>query len=477
MRILPGTPKEFANETPTSRHLSNYLVSSPEFLPHVFTAWDNEITSFTSLLARRNMFSGPLALKPESQRNGYKIVGNRKVMWHVKGFSERKLRFVKDAEVVDTTHAGQYQTTIYVYLDSNWASPKDVIGLADDNKSMIYFAEDKLPERIEEGCWMYRAKVVTKTNSDYVDYNLLKAGMECNVMYNMYEEMSQTAYEKYTFDEMAYANMTIQRLKWSMSGTAEEMKANAVWMQHNGVNMWATKAQMEMLKRAALYRETQVMFGKSTVDASDKVLMQTFEGFEVAAGDGIMNQGDGAWRLPYTELTMRTLDTLLENMQLYQNSWGTEVALISGANFKSNFNKLMKKEAGVDPQVVEIEGGGKGINMDYDFYKYNGIKIIPTSVPWFDSPIRASVVGKDGVRTSSKRAIFCSLGNVRTNEPAIELIALGKRNWLEGEVNGINKGGVMANSVDGMHHHVLFETGVALKDLNGLAELYTPVKL
>jgi len=55
------------------------------------------------------------------------------------------------------------------------------------------------------------------------------------------------------------------------------------------------------------------------------------------------------------------------------------------------------------------------------------------------------------------------------------LLALGKRNWLEGEVNGINKGGTMANSVDGMHHHVLFETGVALKDLNGIAEMYTPV--
>ena len=37
------------------------------------------------------------------------------------------------------------------------------------------------------------------------------------------------------------------------------------------------------------------------------------------------------------------------------------------------------------------------------------------------------------------------------------------------------KGGDMANSVDGMHHHALFETGVALKDRNGIAELYTPV--
>ena len=46
-------------------------------------------------------------------------------------------------------------------------------------------------------------------------------------------------------------------------------------MQHNGVNMWVTKAQMEMLKRAAQYRENQMMFGKSTVAADDKIIMKT----------------------------------------------------------------------------------------------------------------------------------------------------------------------------------------------------------
>ena len=159
MRILPGAPREFANETPTTAHMSNYLISYPEMLPQVFTAFDMEISAFSSLLARRNMYSGPLALKPESNRNGYKIVGNRKVMWNVKGFSERKIRFVKDAVV--SGNAGQYQTIIYIYTDSNWASPKDVLGLADDNRSQLYIAEDRLPEQVEQGCWEYRCKVNT----------------------------------------------------------------------------------------------------------------------------------------------------------------------------------------------------------------------------------------------------------------------------------------------------------------------------
>ena len=475
MRILPGAPREFANETPTTAHLSNMLASVPEILPHVFTAFDEQVTAFSSLLARRNMYSGPLALKPENARNGYRIVGNRKVMWHVKGNPERKVRFVKDAVCVESDYPGRYQTIIRAYLNSNWVSPKDVLGLADDNRTLIYAASDKLPEEVESGCWEYLFKVVTSDPAAYASATLLAAGMEANILYNQYEEMSETAYEKYTADEMAYAYMTIQRLKWSMSGSAAEYKANAVWMQHNGVNMWATKAQMDMLKRAALYRENQLLFGKGTVMANDKVLMKTHEGFEVMAGDGILNQGDGAWRMPYNELTMKILDTLMMNIATYQSSWGTEVAVIMGPTQYGRFNKLMKSQAGIDPKVVEVSGATKGLNMDYEYYKYNGVKFIPTVVPWFDSTERASLVGPDGIRTQSKRMIFTSLGDIRANESAIELLALGKRNWIEGEVHGIDKGGDMANSVDGMHHHALFETGVALKDRNGIAELYTPV--
>jgi hypothetical protein len=47
---------------------------------------------------------------------------------------------------------------------------------------------------------------------------------------------------------------------------------------------------------------------------------------------------------------------------------------------------------------------------------------------------------------------------------------------LEGEINGINKGGDMANSIDARQKHVLWETGVAMLDINGIAELYRPVK-
>lgn len=479
MRIIPGTPKEFANETPTTHHLGKFLVSNPEVLPHVTTLFESDTTAFSSLLARRNMLNTKIGVDPSTSR--YRVVGNRKVTWKVKGYPERKVRIIGLGGVgfkcdAYPTQPGKYQTVIEVYADSNWISPREIVELA-DNQTQVYNFDSKVPEEVEAGVWLYRFKVVTNDPTEFVNPTLLGIGMEMSVLHTAYEEASETAYEKYTFDESAYAHMTIQRLKWSITGSADEYKANAVWMEHNGAKVWATNAQIEMLKRASLYRERQILFGKSTVTADDKIILKTVEGFEVMNGDGLLNQGDGAWRQPYNELTIKTLENILENIQLYGGQWGMEVAIACGRQFYSKFSNLMRSVAGIDPKVVEGTGSKKGIDLDYEYFKFGGVKLIPTMIPWMDSPMRASLIGIDGTRNNSHNAIFLAMGEIESGNPTIELLQLGKRGWLEGEVNGINKGGDMANSVDARHHHVLWETGVALKDINGMAELYRPAYL
>ena len=477
MRILPGAPQEFSNQTPTSKHMSQYLIASPHMLAQVTTLFRKNVTAFSSLLAGRNMFSGKLAdpLNPKSGK--YKIVGNRKVMWNVKGYPDRKARVIAAFKCdAFPNEPGRNQTWIDLYLDTNWFSPKDVLELA-DNQTYVHVSDSTLPQEIDAGIFHYRVKIMTNVSGDFVNPNLLAIGQEVSISHTSFEEMSETAYEKYTFDEKAYTHMTIQRLKWSISGTADEYRPSAIWMEHNGVSMWADHAQIQMLERAATYREKQLLNGKSTVTADDKVLLKTNEGFEVMAGDGILNQGDGAWRLPYNVMSTRVIDNIMENISIYSSSWGKEVAVICGMQFYKGFAKLMRDQAGIDPKTVEMGGNGKkGINLDYEYYEFGGVKMIPTVVPWFDSPMRATTYGADGTRNSSHNAIFVSLGDVEINQPAIELLQLGKRGWLEGEVNGINKGGDMANSVDGKHHHILWETGAALLDVNGIAELYRPVK-
>ena len=479
MRILPGAPREFANETPTSAHLSTYMASAPEMLPHVPTLFEKDVTAFTSLLARRNMYDTTVGVNPNGR---YRTVGNRKVIWNVKGYPDRKARIIGlggvgfNCDAYPTT-PGKYQTWVDIYVDTNWFSPRDVLELA-DNRTQIYVADSHLPIEVDAGIWKYRTKIVTNIQTDYVNPALLAIGMELGVSHTMFEEMSKTAYEKYTFDEKATTHMTIQRLKWSISGTADQYKASKVYIEHNGVNMWAENAQVAMLKRAAQYRENQILFGKSTVTANDEIILKTEEGFDVMGGDGLMNQGDGAWRTPYNNLTTRVLDDIIANVSLHSNQYGTEIAVACGREFYNDFAELMRTKAGIDPKVVEsVNGLGKGINLDYKYYEFGGVRIIPTMIPWFDSPMRPGIVGPDGVRYNSRRALFVSLGDVDINEPTIELLQLGNRGWLEGEVNGMNKGGDMANSIDGRSHHALWETGIANRDINGIAELYQPIKL
>ena len=479
MRILPGPPQGFANETTTSDHLFRYAVNQPEFLAHIPSMYKAE-TPLTSLLARRGNLFGSNDFSKIAEK-GYTRVGSREIKWSVEGVENRVLNIVKDY-VSDAypDEPGKNRTEFYVYTDTNWASPRDVLELA-DNRTLIYNHSNKLPVEVETGVFEYKFKLITTNEEDYVDPELLKPGHDASVLYNMYEEMSETAYEKYTFHEEARTWLTIMRLKWSISGTAEAMKSNTpIWVTHNGVNMWMTHQEAQMLKRWAMYRENQILFGKRTVGDDGKPTMTLEDSqIDIWAGDGLMNQGDGVWKMPYNNLTTNVIETVCKNMAISSSFKGgdTAVAVLCGRSFSNNFSRIMKQEAGIDPQVVVNDKNGKGIDADYQWYKFGGIKFYPLVWNFLDSPERAGRANVDeyGNRLESHRAIFISLGDLEVGKPQVELLSLGDRNFKKGSVNGINRGGDMANSVDAGHHHILSETGIANRDFNGIAELYMPM--
>ena len=57
----------------------------------------------------------------------------------------------------------------------------------------------------------------------------------------------------------------------------------------------------------------------------------------------------------------------------------------------------------------------------------------------------------------------------------IELIALGKRSMIKNEISGMTAGKEFtSNSMDGKQVQILSETGIALRNPYGVAELYVP---
>lgn len=480
MRFLQTPPQGFSNETTTANHMLTYAINRPEYLATIATLY-KEVAPFSSLLADRGQILKGSAFAKVGDAKGYRRVGSREIRWAVEGMENRVGNIIRDYDCdAYPTEPGKNQSPVKLYLDTNWFSPRDVCELS-DNETQVYFYRDQLPEEVETGIWEYWAKINTNQKEHFINPDLISAGKDISVLYNQYEEGSETAYEKYTFHEEARTYMTIMRLKWSITGTAEAMDANTpIWVAHNGVTQWTTKQELTMIKRWAAYREAQLMFGKSTVGADGRVLMKLANGVEVMAGDGLLNQGDGVWKLPYNpdSFSVNTIETVLTNMSIahsHRNN-DTAVAVIGGLGAISNFNRVMKDFAGIDPKVVVETKGGKGIDADYTFYKWAGYTFYPIRYQWFDDQERAgrAYVDQYGRRLQSHRMIFISLGDIKHDQPQIELLALGDRQMKKGSVNGINKGGDMANSVDASHHHVLSETAIANKDINGIAELYVP---
>jgi hypothetical protein len=238
---------------------------------------------------------------------------------------------------------------------------------------------------------------------------------------------------------------------------------------------------MKMLRQWAINRENQLLIGRGTVDADDTVLLRDLKGRDIVAGSGLLNQGDGSLKFPYSgKLNKKFLEQIMQTMQLFTNLEGKlEIACIGGQNFLWDFMRLMKDELGIMAGYHMVEGSGstKGVNANYTFYDMGNVRFIPVMHKYFMDQSRPQNKLNDGTFAESHRGIFTSLGNADLGTPNIQLLQLGDRGFKRGTIGGIDKGGdQMKTSVDGTHTHVLTESGIAVANMFGVAEAYVPFK-
>lgn len=463
MRLLPGQPKDIVQESISSYNLMSHAVVEPDMIPTVYRLFPEEaaLTRFLDIkgLKTKGLFEG-------LQNNQYKVVKSNVVHFAIANTDKRKQRFVA---VFDNgacyksdsypTEPGKDQSEFYIFLDSNWAGPKEVLELA-DNQTKLYIHDDQVPQEYN-GSFMYRVKLVTKIRGNYCDPRLLQEGMECSPVQTMYEhDFSETGVEKYTFDGWGKAYMTLQRLKHSWSGTAAAMKEGMKWTIHNGQKSFLTNADYLMMKRAAAYHEYAMIFGEGTVNEDGEVLMKDTKGREIMAGDGILHQGDGAFEYPVNQWTMGILDSIMRDMDLRVGKDGTlEATVLGGRAAISGIGKALR-DAGFRTQNMNIEGTGasKGIVDTLAYYELDGVRLYFNHSRFFDAQSRPSMDLPDGTKRSSHDAIFVPLGFDEHGNNGIELVAL--RGVKKGTVKGIDAGGDMASSIDGSHTHLLFQSGV-----------------
>ena len=462
MKLIQGRPADINGQSINSYSLVQSAVNNPDKLPLVYQLYPEKST-ISAFLGLKGMYTQ--GLRDGTTQGSYKVVKSNHVQYAIKMDKRRKPVFVLGPngttfEAIDMQKPGYGGIAFKIYLDSNYARPKEVIILGDSARTQLYIYDEREPEEVEGG-YCYNVKNVENVNTSWVDPSLMIENAETAVAMTLYEQdFSETGSEKYSFDSWGDAYMSLQRVKMSWSGTAAAMGESEEWYKHNGKVSFITKAEKDMLARIAEYHEFQILFGKGTVSIDGNIMLKDRRGRDVMAGDGIINQGDGAHEYPLNrEWTLGQLENIMRDLDLSRDGDGyMEVLMPCGKSSANSFYKMMR-DNGFVTQNNNVEGTGadKGVIGTYGFYELDGVRIIPKSHKIFDE-----MPGKylsDGSKQSSWDSIFVPTGKTEYGDNGIELVQL--RPMKTGTVNGIDKGGDgMATSVDGSEKHVLIQSGV-----------------
>lgn len=481
MRIL-GTGTFNANTTTMTNSLAAALLTRPEISTNLVNLFEGNFSAFSSFLARRGFMRK--GLSADVSTSDFKVIGNRKFMWLLKGYPFRK-GVITEAPTPTggVANLGEGGTYFTLKLDTDYFSPNDTLELSD--RRTILQVMDELPTESGSNVWEYKVKLVHSEDGAFVPTGLVAAGKEVGFSYTAFPEMSETAYEKNTFPEWHTNYMTIQRMKYSISGSANN---TVLWIEHNGQKLWVAHQDIEMMRRWAYARENQLIFGRASIDANEKVHLSDMHGRKIIQGDGIIAQGDASLKYQYNNLTVKTLENVMQNLQLMATGDGTiEVFVMGGQAFVWSFQQLMRDVFKYNPQPLFTGGkGGSGVKVAFNSYEIGGVRLVVAWNKAFDAAWRPQEKDLHGTNKESYRAIFASLGDTIGGDPNIELVTLGAgsqdRRFVKRVITGManpsmSGSGRMeyaSNSMDGYQVHILSETGICLKNPFGLAELYRP---
>lgn len=475
MKII-GTGTYDANRTTTTNSLGAAILTRPEIANNLANLWEQNYTAFSSLLARkgllrRNVFAG-------LDSKDFKVIGNRKFMWGIKGYPFTKATITDTFDAVDPAAPGVNKTIITLYLSSNYFSPNDVLELNDGETKLLVM--DEYPEEVSSTVWAYKVKLVTNKNGDYVDPLLLALDSEVGFSYTSFPEMSETGYEKNQYPEWRTEFMTIQRMQYSISGSAKNTKI--YWLEHNGQIMWFKEQELDMMRRWGIARENQLLFGKPTINENDEVFVKDLKGRDIIAGSGVVEQGEASLKYNYNKLSIRAIETIMQNMQLLSNGQGTtEVVVQGGQQFVWEFDRLLRDVFKMNPMPLFVTKDDieRGVKSNFNRYEIGGVSLIVSWNACIDAPWRATATDSWGNSLRSKDAYFFAMGTVSDN-PNIELVTLGNggsdrsmvKKIIDGMVSPDENARVYAsNSVDGFQVQILSETGVKLENEWGIASL------
>lgn len=469
MRILPGGAKTVSNESITSRMLLDYGVKNPDFIPTIFRIPELD-SPLISLLDIKGLKTSGLNYGSSFLNSNYRTVASNHIQYKIESTDIRKEHFkagpdgyTYQDEGTPTT-PGLNKKPFYVWLDSNYIGYNDIFLLA-DGRTQLFVLSDGGEEESNNS---YRYKVVVQGNleSEYVDPVVMSDGYEVMLAMTQHpQDFSDTGNERYTFGGFGDAYLSLQRIKYSYSGTAKAMDKNGqssvYTVMHNGQTTFLEYAELEMLKIAARFTEFQILEGKTTVNFdSKKVMIHDDKGREIQGGSGVMYSNYGPIEMPMNNgWNKKFLESFFADIDpsITRGADGNrELALLMAPRASLSFQQMMTSMRLTLNQNIVGEGAEKGVVDTYKYYEMDGIKIIASRYEKFSH--RPGVPLIDGSKSNEWDCVGIPIGLTAGGRNSIELVQL--RPTVKGTVAGIDAGGNIANSVDGSSTHMLWQLGV-----------------
>lgn len=466
MKFAKGGVREVAMESISSRMLMDIGMNNPDYLPTIMRLYKDS-APLNYILDIKGMKTKDLGMNTNNK--SFNTVASNHLKYRIAETESRIEHFRANSAGVtfvdgmgQTTTPGKYKSIVDVYTDTNWGGFQELIELA-DNKGQLYILND--PEEVEDGVWKTSVRLWGNDKELFIDPLLLADGMEYTVVTNAHEQdFSERGVEKYQFKTWGDAWLTLQRFKYSWSGTAAAILKNkktvaGKFVINNGEKAFLTEAESEMMQRAAKQLNYMYLWGKSSVTSDGKIIMKNLKARDVMAGDGIINSNGGPVEIPYNGFTKSFLEYLLNEIEPYVNgdSEGVqEVIMLMAPLAYSSFQSLMRTMGVTQNGNIEGTGASKGIVDTYRFYELGGIRLIAMKEPSMSS--RAGIPLADGTRHNSYDVILLPLGLTSDGTNGVQLVQL--REPTRGTVAGIDLGGNIASSVDGSSVHILFQNGI-----------------
>lgn len=498
-KITPAFQKDIGIDQTEYNHLKYASAVHPEIIDALavyYSETGNNIDALIALyggLANQNGGIIPPRGMNHSDysslvNNTVKMLGNHEFAWRIQNSRHKLYKFTRSAQGnITNGRIGVNGEHFYVFVNRDIVATDDVFVVSSDYHQFMVLGVDqtgRVIDGMKEVRLRVRYMITPGIQNDGMPIDLVKAGEECQRVYNIKPERSEHgSNSSITSGDWMRNTMTTMRTQWSSSGNAYHTKNDSKWILYTDRNgkqfpYWYTLQQHEAFQLLFEQRSNFLFFGKKAVNP-DGSFLKDERGREYFSGDGILAQNSRKLRIPYTSVSERLLDSL--ELTVHEDSLGRiegkpRLAIWAAVGFRQEFSKILSRlftNTNAEPLYYN-EGGMQGVKSDFMVYNTSVAEFVVYCGDGLSSKWWPSRRDANGSRLNNNRAFIVNMSQMVGGVPNMMLLSQQGRTNVMGKIVGMAdpNGGTLTTAADVIGEHYLTTAGVAVTSPNSIIDLY-----